>query len=337
MSSSPITANRPRTLILPDLVSYCSFDLAINEGCEVCSADSIEWIASFGDLSEKQRASMASIKLGTLAAMSWPSCDIHGLRIGADFMNYVFWLDDYTDGLQHTEALRVREVVVDILRQPEAHCEQGRSGSALEKLTYDIWMRMLPQCGEGTKTRFIEANHLFLQAVYGQSVLCIGGELSLLDGYIMLRRDDGGAKPMFVLIEYALGWELPSELVDDPVIKRLEDEANDMIVWSNDIFSFKKEQARGDRNNLITIVMEEKGLSMQEAFDFVGDMWKARFHDFKEDRKKLPSWGEVVNRQVEGYVQGLADWVVGNIHWSFASKRYFESERDFLGAHVASS
>ncbi|KZT50940.1 hypothetical protein CALCODRAFT_443798, partial [Calocera cornea HHB12733] len=96
---------------------------------------------------------------------------------------------------------------------------------------------------------------------------------------------------------------------------------------------FNKEQACGDRNNLVFIVMEDKALTMQEAIDFIGEMWHARFQDFLADRRNLPSWGRDLDRQVATYVQGLADWVSGNLHWSFASHRYFPNNGEDIKLH----
>lgn len=44
---------------------------------------------------------------------------------------------------------------------------------------------------------------------------------------------------------------------------------------------------------------------------------------FNSERKNLPSWGTAIDRDVATYVDGLADWIVGSLHWSFSSERYF--------------
>jgi len=74
---------------------------------------------------------------------------------------------------------------------------------------------------------------------------------------------------------------------------------------------------------MITVVMNERGLDLQSAVDFVGDMCKSAIDRFKTERANLPSRGPEIDRQVNTYVQGLADWIVGSLHWSFESTRYF--------------
>lgn len=74
---------------------------------------------------------------------------------------------------------------------------------------------------------------------------------------------------------------------------------------------------------MVAIMMHHHGMTLQEAVDFVGDLCEKTFDRFTEDRARLPSWGPEVDAQVQVYVQGLADWIVGILHWSFDSERYF--------------
>ena len=77
---------------------------------------------------------------------------------------------------------------------------------------------------------------------------------------------------------------------------------------------------------MIAIMMHHHGMNLQQAVDFVGDHCKKSIDRFTEDRARLPSWGPEIDAQVQVYVQGLADWIVGSLHWSFDSERYFEKK-----------
>lgn len=75
---------------------------------------------------------------------------------------------------------------------------------------------------------------------------------------------------------------------------------------------------------MIAVVMHEHGLDLQSAVDFVGDLCKKSIDRFNHDRlNNLPSWGSKIDEDVAIYVGGLADWIVGSLHWSFESERYF--------------
>ena len=80
-------------------------------------------------------------------------------------------------------------------------------------------------------------------------------------------------------------------------------------------------------------MMRHHGMTLQEAVDFVGDLCKKSIDRFTGGRARLPSWGPEIDAQVQSYVQGLADWIVGSLHWSFDSERYFGKK----GAQVKKS
>lgn len=74
---------------------------------------------------------------------------------------------------------------------------------------------------------------------------------------------------------------------------------------------------------MIPILMNDKGLSLQEAVDYVGDLCRDTIDGFVENQGRIPSWGPEVDRDVAIYVKGLRDWIVGSLHWSFMTERYF--------------
>lgn len=74
---------------------------------------------------------------------------------------------------------------------------------------------------------------------------------------------------------------------------------------------------------MIPVVMHQEGLDLQTAVDFVGDMCRQSIDRFIEEQQHLPSWGPEVDRDLAIYVRGLADWIVGSLHWSFETERYF--------------
>lgn len=62
---------------------------------------------------------------------------------------------------------------------------------------------------------------------------------------------------------------------------------------------------------MVAVVMQETGLTLQEAVNFVGDMCKASFDRFEHDRHHVPSWGDEIDHDVAMYIDGLQNWMVG--------------------------
>ena len=204
------------------------------------------------------------------------------------------------------------------------------------------WRRLLSTSARGPRQRFIETFDFFFQAVTEQALDREDGVIPDLASYIALRRDTSGCKPCWALIEYANNLNIPDEVMEHPVIRSLGEAANDLVTWSNvsralplsfvrlkltntsqDIFSYNVEQSKGDTHNMIPVVMNEQDLDLQSAVDFVGDLCKQSIDRFNNDKINLPSWGAKIDKDVGVYVNGLANWIVGSLHWSFESERYF--------------
>jgi alpha-muurolene/germacrene-A/gamma-muurolene synthase len=90
-----------------------------------------------------------------------------------------------------------------------------------------------------------------------------------------------------------------------------------------DIYSYNFEQSHNETHNLVNVLMTHDGLSLQQAVDRTGEMCKQCIDTFIENQKRIPSWGDSVDRDVKLYVRGLQEWMPGSLQWSFMTKRYF--------------
>ncbi|EPQ52188.1 terpenoid synthase [Gloeophyllum trabeum ATCC 11539] len=309
----------PAKIVLPDLVSHCDFPLRTNVHCARASKESEEWFLQNANLNKHRRADFLALKAGELTSMCYPYAPYHELRVCCDFMNYLFHLDDLMDDMKKSSTWSLRDEVIGVLRDPDGYRPQSRVG----KMTRDFWTRLATTSTFGVESRFIKTFDAFFSAVSQQAYDRQEGHIPDLESYIAMRRDTSGCRPCWALIEYAYDLAIPDEVMEHPILCSLGDAANDLVTWSNDIFSYNNEQARGDTHNMIVVVMKQKHLSLQSAVDFVGSMCKDSIDRFVEDRANLPSWGPGIDDAVARYVQGLADWIVGSLHWSFDSGRYF--------------
>ena len=69
--------------------------------------------------------------------------------------------------------------------------------------------------------------------------------------------------------------------------------------------------------------MRLRGCDLQTAVDYVGDLCRQAIDTFVENQQRMPSFGPKLDRDVARYVEGLQDWIVGSLHWTFMSERYF--------------
>ncbi|KAF7337860.1 Terpene cyclase [Mycena venus] len=317
----------PTSFILPDLVSHCPFTPVYHPNGDAVAQQSVDWlVSSCPELSVKQRKALYGLKAGELTAYCYPTTSPERLRVISDFLNYLFHLDNISDGMM----TRDTEVLSDSVMNALWFCEIYRPSKQQPsdelnagKLARDFWARCIPDAGPGTQARFKETLGMFFEAVNIQAHMRDTGCIPDIDSYIAIRRDTSGCKPCWALIEYACDFELPKYVVDDPVIEALGQSTNDLVTWSNDIFSYNVEQSRGDTHNMITILMKYHGHTLQSAFDYVGELCRLTIDAFQRDRATLPSWGPEIDEKVERYVQGLEAWIAGSLHWSFQTERYF--------------
>lgn len=81
-------------------------------------------------------------------------------------------------------------------------------------------------------------------------------------------------------------------------------------------------------HNTIHILQRERKLTLQESFDFAGELLKQAVQRWYWTQQHLPSFGEHGDQQVQRYLEGLLDQVKANLHWSFASGRYFGKDSE---------
>lgn len=74
------------------------------------------------------------------------------------------------------------------------------------------------------------------------------------------------------------------------------------------------------------VLTTHNGFDLQGASDRIGEMWIGGIESFRETKARVPTWGPEIDRDVAKYIRGLEDWVIGNLHWSYMSERYFGKE-----------
>ncbi|KZT69830.1 terpenoid synthase [Daedalea quercina L-15889] len=332
MTISQTPRSAPDHFILPDLVSHCKFPLSVQPNALAVAADSDRWLdQGCPELSPEKRHAVYTLQAGILTAQCYPHCDDEHMRVVADFLVYLFHLDNMTDVMVAAGTEQLADLVMNAHWFPNRYIpthakdkEQPDEEPSAGKLARDYWSRCIKDAKPGPQARFKQNLDLFFSAVQIQAANRSAGIVPDIESYIIDRRDTSGCRPAFDLIEYSMGIDLPEYVLEDPVIVALSNASNDLVAWSNDLFSYNVEQARGDEaHNMITIVMQYQGVGLQEAVDYVGELCRQTINGFAENLEHIPSWGPEIDRDVKIYVKGLQDWIVGSLHWSFITHRYF--------------
>jgi hypothetical protein len=91
--------------------------------------------------------------------------------------------------------------------------------------------------------------------------------------------------------------------------------------YIKDIASYNKEQrSRVDQQNVITVLVCAKRISIQAAMDEAGELFESRIDQFLTIMETVSYTG---NPNLRAYIRGLGNWVTANYEWNFENRRYF--------------
>ena len=79
--------------------------------------------------------------------------------------------------------------------------------------------------------------------------------------------------------------------------------------------------------------MNEKRVDLDGALSLLGEYHGQVLSKFLAQRATLPSWGHVVDSDVEAFVERAGYWVRGLDSWSLESQRYFGTKGPEIQKH----
>ncbi|KAJ7472059.1 isoprenoid synthase domain-containing protein [Mycena latifolia] len=330
---------------LPDLLSLSrAFDLRTNRHCHAVTHASEQWFATQGHaLTEDERASLRSLKIGLWASTCFPTSDLPQLRLATDFLTLLLTCN--------ARLSRARTLC-------DCGWTEGRSQGGWECLSDNILFRPLMEriaaamSMETWRENFRRSSEAF--RISHMQILAHrrNNTLPSVEAYVELRRDLSGMPMVFDLIEMAEGLKMAS--CDEPW-KSLKRFAADIIALSTDIFAYSNDQLNDNSFNIVSIIQAEKGLSVQSAINSAYALIESSFRNFLTVESAVflarsppspvtPSWTwNLLSRKeppvttpgqpppdpdAKLYVQGLKDGIVGTINWSYETELYFGVKGD---------
>ncbi|TCD63577.1 terpene cyclase [Steccherinum ochraceum] len=254
-----------------------------------------------------------------LVSHAYPYADYDQFRTCCDFVNLLFVVDEISDDQTGEDASATGLVYLNAVADAD-----WDDGSVLAKMTKEFRARFLKYAGPACYKRFLQHSKDYIEAVGKEAEYRERGEVLDMQSYETLRRENSAIRVCFGLFEFALGIDLPDEVFENQEFMTLYWAACDMVCWSNDIYSYNMEQAKGHTgNNIITVLMKAKAIDLQAASHAVGEHFAELMTRFINTKSQLPSWGDAVDSAVQAYTRAMEHWIVGNLVWSFESQRYF--------------
>ena len=136
------------TILLPDLISHCTFDLHTNRNHKSVSVETKKWIFN-GDpeLNQATRRAFHGLKAGKFAAMVYSNAGYPQLRLCSDFLNWFFHLDNLSDDMDDRGIDNVANVIMNTIHHPHTYRSPARlNWMTKEFVSSPCYHWLLPFC-----------------------------------------------------------------------------------------------------------------------------------------------------------------------------------------------
>src|SRR6266702_404650 len=266
------------------------------------------------------RARLHATAPARLAGRVAPYATLDGLLLSAAWAAWLFLFDDeYCDESEiGSDPAAITEVTVWLL----SALETGESGpgDVFGGALADLSMRLRKLTGPVQWGRFTQAVTSYFYALVWEATCRQHGTLAPLDEYIRMRRHSGAVATCLALIETINGFELDDRAWYDPSVRAASEAVADIICWSNDIVSYRKEESRSaDVLSLPTVLAHQHGMTEQQALDQCAVMLDRRTAEYYAAERPLLASG---NPGLIRFASDLRHWIAGNLEWSYETGRY---------------
>ncbi|KAI0023873.1 terpenoid synthase [Xylariomycetidae sp. FL0641] len=315
-----MTQQQPQQITLPDFEAGWMWPRRVNPHTAEIRQECIDWAASFGAFTPKAQIAFDKCDFNLLTGLSYPWVTKDQLRSACDLMNLFFIFDEHSDRSDAHEVWDMVNIIRDAMRNPDQPRPAGEWVGG--EVARQFWARAVSISTPTFQRRFLKTWDRYLIGTAEQAEDRSASHIRDIQSYLDVRRRTIGALPSLNMLE--MDKDIPDEVFEHPLIRELHALSIDLTIFANDIISYNKEQASGDdEHNLITIAMQERGLSVQEAIDWTAQLHADMVRKFNRYYRELPRWGGPLDLDVQAYVNGAAQWVVAYVQWSYESQRYF--------------
>ena len=275
---------------------------------------------------------------GRFAASVWPDSRVEPLRLLAGWLALFWCIDDDLDEcggmVRHDDWERFGHVLLAQLTSgaPAA----SRFGFALD----DLWRRTVELLSSAWRARFVGNFRDYLAA--GIQAKSLGAGEQALGAYVRVRQLTSGCEMTFDLTDLAAGREVAACVADSGAYRAVRTAMDNVVAWTNDVYSLRKEHIPDGAPNLVTVIRRETGGSWEDALHRAVRMIDAQTRDFLcacDDLRAMRfayPLDEAGWDAVEATLCDFAAWIAGNRAWHDWSPRYREAGESVISPRTAS-
>ncbi|MFI0909215.1 terpene synthase family protein [Streptomyces abikoensis] len=304
----------------------------LNPHHEYAEKAAVHWAHEYGlDRTPAAVQRLTDMQCGMFSALWCPRSDREGAVILAKWIIWLFlWDDIFDDGplgrdpAAFADALdQVDRAVVD---------SPGRLDDTLTfplaRALADLWRDFHACASDNVRRRFPVSFRMYLRAMAAETRNRAAEAVPDLDSYLRLRRVCGATRSSIDMIEGLQGVDVP-DMLRHSLYGELRAFASELWLWSNDTFTVRKDLHYRNPHNLVLVLRETRGLSLQDAADQAGHMVEQRLRDFVRVAERLRELVDLpedphcrAKEPVLRGVQMLEEGISGYFRWQETTLRY---------------
>ncbi|WP_298735084.1 hypothetical protein [uncultured Chitinophaga sp.] len=301
-----------QTVTIPLL--YCPFSPAIHPQVKEVANHTDAWVASFNLYSGAAYRQYQDDNFAWLTARFYPEAQLEQLMTANDFIVLLFALRDLLTDRQ-AEICQSDFIAHFLAVTQDRGKPPDMDTTPLLAAWASLWPRLKQLGPAGWAAQFTPRLSALLQAAIPASVSKTS-RLSTLAGYMETRPCLAGTSVSTGIIPVIENIRLPDEVLQHPALKELEQLSHKLLCWSDDLFSFGKERAKGNDYNLVSVLQQERMLTLDEALLCAAAIYNTDMRRFIMLSAQLPGFDEATDQAVARYVDALRRHIRGNIDWS---------------------
>ncbi|GAB1539349.1 terpene synthase family protein [Scytonema sp. NUACC21] len=302
---------------------YCPFPSQINKYVDVLGDYSLEWVLRFNLLAnESTYRRFAKSKFFLLAARAYPNCELEELKIGNDWLSWVFIWDDKCDLSElkkQPEALKVyRQRFLEILHGAEL----TNSDIPLTRALYDLRQRTVQKGSARWFRHFLLCFEEYFQGCVEEAKVRAQNIVPDIDTHMKIRRASLGGHLFFTVSEFCNDFILSDFLRNHYFVDKLKLMTINVIAWCNDIFSASREMLSGDVHNIVLVLHYQQQLSLEESVERAVIMHDKEIEALISLEESMPVFGNELDTELAQYISIMHAWTRGNLDWYSHTERY---------------
>ncbi|KAK7931142.1 terpenoid synthase [Apiospora marii] len=279
-------------------------------------AESEQWLRNYEGIDGKSVDKIIQGRFPDIACLIYGHQARDHCLLMAIIMLHFFVIDEVTD---HDDEAAVREraeAMTHALQRPGSLASLSPDNTWVgTRMAADITTRYRDAGTAASWKFYVDTFIDYMDGVADEAAARTQPILSRAD-YLALRTKTIGVLPGMAMV--LIGCELRDGFLDLPVVKSLMGLTVLILIHQNDMYSFDKEQAKGeDGHNGVRVLMEERGCGVQAAMDSLGGETAGLVREFVRLCENLPVLDQETDRaHLRVLRDGCISWIVGMEVWS---------------------